>query len=668
MRLTLLLTLLLVFNTVFSQAQYERNSLTELNLLSESFPYERILDLLTPRNKWHPFPKYSDREAWDKLQLSLRKGYLQKAEETLNEDWPQLPATVFLEYAENGNRSNFQDLRSARRRALLNLVLGECIEGKGRFMNAIVNAVWSICEESYWGVPAHLFLQEAGPGLPDVEEPTVDLFAAETSALLAWTEYLLADQLDEKSPMIRQRLAYEQNRRILEPYQYRTDFWYLGFNRANRVNNWNPWVNSNILTTALLHLEDGKRKATIVHKAMRSLDNFLNPYPRDGGCDEGPSYWSRAAGSLFDCLEILYDASDAQITVYDDPLVQKMGSYIYKMFIHDDYFVNFADAAAVNTIPEDVVFRYGERIDDTMMMGLGAHKGGKRDIANDLPISDRSMGRHLYAIFNYEDLKEYYNNFTTGYPYVGHAWFPNLQVMTARSQPYTHEGIFLAAQGGHNAESHNHNDVGNFIVYMDGQPAIIDVGVEEYTAKTFSSQRYEIWTMQSAYHNVPTINGYTQLPGKNYRAENVKFKVSFNEVNFSLDIGKAYPQEAGIKEWYREIRFVRNTWVEVTDDYEMDKVSGEMQYSLMTAFEVKKVSPGKIWLSGKDSMSGANAYIYYNEDKFKLDAEAIPITDPKLLKSWPETIYRMLFTAKDPQKKDRWRFIFAQDEDVEKLM
>ena len=69
------------------------------------------------------------------------------------------------------------------------------------------------------------------------------------------------------------------------------------------------------------------------------------------------------------------------------------------------------------------------------------------------------------------------------------------------------EGLCLAAQGGTNGQSHNHNDVGNFVVYADGLPAIIDVGVETYTAKTFSSPRYGIWTMQSAYHNCPTIDG-----------------------------------------------------------------------------------------------------------------------------------------------------------------
>ncbi len=94
-----------------------------------------------------------------------------------------------------------------------------------------------------------------------------------------------------------------------------------------------------------------------------------------------------------------------------------------------------------------------------------------------------------------------------------------------RSSEGSAEGLYLAAQGGHNAESHNHNDVGNFIVYADGEPAIIDVGVETYTAKTFSAQRYEIWTMQSAYHNLPTVNGVMQGAGRQFEARDVDVQV-----------------------------------------------------------------------------------------------------------------------------------------------
>ena len=70
-------------------------------------------------------------------------------------------------------------------------------------------------------------------------------------------------------------------------------------------------------------------------------------------------------------------------------------------------------------------------------------------------------------------------------------------MMAAREKPGSSEGLYVAAEGGHNAQSHNHNDVGNVIVFADGRPVLVDAGVEEYTSKTFSSRRYEIWTMQS---------------------------------------------------------------------------------------------------------------------------------------------------------------------------
>src|SRR5512142_2657979 len=108
--------------------------------------------------------------------------------------------------------------------------------------------------------------------------------------------------------------------------------------------------------------------------------------------------------------------------------------------------------------------------------------------------------------------------------------------MAARRKEGSAEGLYLAAQGGHNAESHNHNDVGNFIVFAGGKPVVIDIGVETYTAKTFSARRYEIWTMQSAYHNLPTIGGAMQQAGREYQARDVRYQADDRAAEMSLDI------------------------------------------------------------------------------------------------------------------------------------
>ena len=85
------------------------------------------------------------------------------------------------------------------------------------------------------------------------------------------------------------------------------------------------------------------------------------------------------------------------------------------------------------------------------------------------------------------------------------------------------DGMYLAVLASNNGRSHSHNDTGNFVVYQDGQPVAIDVGVEAYTAKTFGRDRYTIWTMQSAYHNLPTVGGVMQQDGVDFQATDRKY-------------------------------------------------------------------------------------------------------------------------------------------------
>ena len=200
-----------------------------------------------PRDKWRPYPDASDRAAWQNLPADLRELILQRGAEALKAEWTFLPASVFLQYVRDGNRSNFERLMRSRRERLEALVLAECVEGNGRFLDEIANGIWTTCEESWWGYPAHL----SGAGLPDTADPIIDLFAAEAGSLLAWTDYLLAPQVDKVHKRVGQRLRYEIDRRILTPYEKRNDFGWMGFESDRPVNNWNPWINSNTLACTL---------------------------------------------------------------------------------------------------------------------------------------------------------------------------------------------------------------------------------------------------------------------------------------------------------------------------------------------------------------------------------------------------------------------------------
>lgn len=627
------------------------------SMLSGPYPASVVRNVLVAQSEWRPFPRAEERAGWVSLPQKVRNDIVRRGEQYLNFKWPSLPATVFLEFERTGNRSNYQNLCKKRRTALASLVLAECMEGRGRFLDDIVNGIWAICEETYWGVPAHLNIQRRGHGLPDANEPTVDLFASETGSLLAWTHYLLGSQLGKISPLVPERIESEIQRRILVPCLERDDFWWMGFRPNQVINNWNPWVNSNWLTCTLLIEEDESRRNQAVAKILRSLDVFIDSYPEDGGCDEGPGYWNRAGASLFDCLELLYTGSNGAVDVFNEPLIKAIGRYILYAHIFENYFINFADAAAIVNLKADLTYRYGRRIQDNQLAAFGSYQADlQRKQGRGI---SGSIGRQLPAIFNYQELVEAPKN----PPLFRDVWMAGNQVMAARFEAGSAEGLYVAAKGGHNQESHNHNDIGNFIVYLDGQPMIIDVGVETYTRKTFSDRRYEIWTMQSAYHNLPTINGVMQIDGRSFAAKDVNYTTNDNFAQLKLDIAGAYPEKAGLKSWVRTIRLNRNENVEIRDDFELNQPSQDIVFNFMTVCTVEIDPAGKIFLQRMDAKNAGNAHrlnLIFDADKFSASSEAIALRDNRLKSIWGDTIYRIQLKTKNAAQSIAATFIFEE--------
>ena len=612
-------------------------------MLSERYPLDKLRTVLLPRAEYRPFPTVADRGDWEGILASVREAHLARGESLLGYSWPSLPATLFLDYVRNGVRSNYERESFARRNGLRDLVVAECLEGNGRFLDDIVNGVWAICEETYWGVPAHINAQKAGTDLPDVAEPTVDLFAAETVALLAWTHYLIGDRLDAVSPLVRPRIVQEADRRVLTPCLERDDFWWMGY-AGRSVNNWNPWVNSNWLTATLLLEEDEERRLQAVAKIIKSLDKFIDPYPSDGGCDEGPGYWGRAGASLFDCLELLLSATDWAINVYDEPLIENIGRFIQRVQISGRYFINFADAPAVVTPSAPLVYHYGCRIGDADMQAMGAWAAKDQDLF-EKGLGD-SIGRQLPALF----IARKVQNATAAQPLPRDVWMDGIQVMVARDQAGSDQGFFVAAKGGHNAESHNHNDVGNVVLYRDGRPVLIDAGVEAYSSKTFGPDRYDIWTMQSGYHNLPTVNGVMQEPGEQFAARDISYATDDATASLTLNIAGAYPGEAGLEAWRRTVTLNRGREVRIADAFETSEPT-EVVLNLLTPCKVTIGVAGSIALEeqtlGNGLPSGA-AQLAYGPDALTASVESIDVTDGRLKGIWGDRLTRILLKVEKP--------------------
>jgi hypothetical protein len=629
----LLTSVLISIPTSFNSAVIPE--IKERNILAKEASVTDLSNSLVTDNSWNKLPGYSSREFWEKIPAKLKVTYINRAEEYLDYSWPVVKATDYLEFIRSGDRR--QQVYAEPGRALNSLVMGELVEGKGRFLNQIINAVWYYSEQTWWGWSAHLYFQKAPVGLPDVNDPTVDLGVGEIASDLAWTWYLFKDEFDKVHPLISPRLKQEIIKKAVNPYFERNDFAYMGFT-GGRVNNWNPWVNYNMLNCFLILEDDQKRKIAMVNKIINSLDKFLNGYPDDGGCDEGPSYWGVAGSILYESLALLKDATSGRFDIFDDPLIRNIGTYFPSVNIHAPYFINFADADATTGGNPATVYMYGKSISNARMQQFGAYlarlnKWGENAFSG--KICDQIENLALLPEITIAEAKE---------ALVADFWFPDTEIAGGRDTEGSFKGFFFGAKGGFNAESHNHNDVGSCLMYFDGKPCLIDLGRETYTSKTFGPRRYEIWTMQSGYHNIPVINGVEQKEGSMFLAKNSKFAANSGSVSFSTDISGAYLPEANVKSWVRSYTLNRDKNFIITDKYELSSVSAATTSSnLITYCKVYEGEAGELIFEG----DGFKLKMTYDKKKISPEIEFIEVTDAGLIRYWPEGVTRVLLRYKN---------------------
>ena len=609
----------------------------ERNILATEAKEINLNNILLTDNSWNKLPDYYDRQFWQNVPAKIREQYISNAEKLLSYNWPAVKATDYLEIIRSGDRR--QEMYAAPSNALITLVMGELVEGKGRFIDQIINGVWYYSEQTWWGWSAHFGFQKAPKGLPDVNEPTVDLGVGEVANNLAWTWYLFKDKFDKVHPLISKRLKQEVMNKAVIPYYERNDFGYQGF-KGGRVNNWNPWVNYNMLNCALILESDPVKKKAEVQKIVNSLDKFLNGYPDDGGCDEGPSYWGAAGAIFYQSMAILKNATNGKFDVYDNPLIQNIGKYFYKVNIHAPYFINFADADATTGGNPSSVYLYGKAINDPQMQQFGAY------LAKINNWGENSLsGRICDQIENLSLLKEI-TGADSKEALVADFWLPDTEVAGARDTENSYHGFFFGAKGGFNNESHNHNDVGSCVMYYDGKPCLIDLGREGYTAKTFSSKRYEIWTMQSQFHNLPKINGIDQMNGESFKAKNTKFSADKAKAVFSTDIAGAYPNTANVKSWVRSYTLNRGKSFTIADKFELAAKNDSLtSTNLMTYCKVTEVAPGLLKFEG----DGFVLNMTYNSKIVSPKIELIPVTDSSLKRYWPKGVTRVVLAYKKPE-------------------
>ena len=575
------------------------------------------------------YPPYADRAAWAALPGAARWKAAGDAALQDADTLPRLPLSLWLRFTQNGDRTAWEHAYFARRRTLCALVMAEAVTGAGAYLPAIADLAWAICEESAWQLPAHNSYIRDTPQLPlpDVTRPIVDLFAAETGALIATVYGLLGAALDGYAPGFSVRLKGEVERRVLAPYRT-AHFWWMG-NGEEPMCNWTPWCTQNVLLAAA-QCAPAKTLPVYVKQAAYSIDCFLKDYGEDGCCSEGAQYYRHAALTMFNALDLLCRIAPGVFDdVWAEPKIRNMAEYIVNMHIAGPYYLNFADCSPLAGARGVREFLFGQRVASAPLMTLAA-----RDWADALqqPDPDRlhhpddsegiNLYYHIQTALAEQKVLAFAQSAAPALP--RDMWYHSVGILVCRRGAYA-----LGAKAGNNADSHNHNDVGSVTLYKNGAPLLIDVGVETYSKKTFSPQRYEIWTMQSSWHNLPEFEPesaqYQQQPGLEFAARDVAVNDALDAI--TMDIAPAYGAVPGLGFYRRRVQLSANglTLQEETD------FSRTVALTLMSV-EKPAVEGGTVQFG-----TLAAAHI---KGFARIATEAVPITDPRLRQAWPDTLYR----------------------------
>ena len=156
--------------------------------------------------------------------------------------------------------------------------------------------------------------------------------------------------------------------------------------------------------------------------------------------------------------------------------------------------------------------------------------------------------------------------------------------------------------------------------------------------------------MQSAYHSLSTINGVMQSPGIEFAAKDASSEEDSEKASITLDIADAYPPQANLTTWRRNLTLVRGQEIRVVHRYELTEAADPIQLSLLTPCTVE-ASPGQIGLGARelsDGRSAGDACIYFDADQMTVEVERRDLTDGKSKRYWGEYVSRILFTLANP--------------------
>lgn len=588
-----------------------------------------------------PVAPASERAVWDPRDGSAdhvaTAAIVRRAERERATPWPQPRASDAARVHRDGDRTAWEDAAFERQRRLSRATVAAAVTLDDAWIDEVVDGVVLLCEQSSWCWPAHDDTRRAhGAVLATVTDPFVDLGAGEVVAQLAWIDHVLGDQLDARFPGVRARIRHEARVRVFEPFQRRRDWHWIGLD--GDVHNWNPWIHGNVIVAALRLLDtedEAAERDRVIALAIEGLDRYVAALPADGAIDEGYAYWWNGAARALEVLDVLAHATDGVADATGVPALRETVAFPHRSHLGGDWFVNHADGQARPPVdqPWHALHRAARRHGDAAAAALAA---SHRRPGTPAATEREGLGRLLRALTD----PAWVSASAASPPLPRDVWLASTEVFLARERDGSTAGLTLVAKGGHNGEHHNHNDVGSFLVAVDGVPVVVDAGRPTYTAATFGPDRYDIWTMQSAWHNVPVVRGVSQSAGADAAARAAAAEVTDESSTFSVELADAYPG-AGLETWRRRARLHRaGGRVEIDDAWRFADgapTGHDTVLHLLIAGEVLLGRGG----ARVTPLSGTRPVRLRWPSEVEATAEVKELDDPMLSEVWGERLTRL---------------------------
>jgi hypothetical protein len=466
----------------------------------------------------------TDRQAWEAFAGSEgASATIKQARQILRQPIPAFTEEIYKGIVKSGSRADHAFYYGRRPGTLAPLCVAECLEDKGRFLPRLEELITELCHEGTWVVAVR---KQQSLDNWDGRRNTIDL----NKAIRAW-EMALAYQLmaARLRPATRQLIRKNLERRVFAPYRkmltgkQKPDFW------LTVTNNWNAVCLAGVTGAALTILESPAERAFFVAAAEKHSRNFLRGFPADGYCTEGLSYWNFGFGEYVMLSEGIWQATNGKLDLLDVPNIANIALFGTRIEMAQGIYPAFADCLPT-TRPNAFLMDFVSR---RLRLGLDDWEQPRASF------SPGVLYRRMLGLFpsSASQIPPAAERVTT-LPARHH--FEHAGILVCRPGPGSQVQLAVAMKGGHNAEHHNHNDVGSFAVTMGFRSPILDLGAEVYTNRTFSSRRYESSVLNSHGHPVPVVAGKLQETGSQARARVIRTDFTPTTDAFVLDISQAY--------------------------------------------------------------------------------------------------------------------------------